>query len=53
MASMVLDNKFHKGNGEDGKHYWLTPPDLMSDLSSRFGFDFEGMIAPFYLYFQE
>lgn len=20
-------NKFHKGNGDDGKHYWLTPWD--------------------------
>lgn len=20
------DNKFHKGSGADGKHYWLTPP---------------------------
>ncbi len=19
------ENKFHKGNGDDGKHYWLTP----------------------------
>ena len=45
MSSMVLDNKFHKGNGEDGKHYWLTPPDLMSDLSSRFGFDFDGLTS--------
>jgi hypothetical protein len=23
------ENKFHKGNGEDGKHYWLTPPIFM------------------------
>lgn len=36
------DNKFHKGNGDDGKHYWLTPPDLMEDLERRFGpFDFD------------
>ena len=21
-------NKFHVGNGSDGKHYWLTPPAL-------------------------
>ncbi len=19
------ENKFHVGNGDDGKHYWLTP----------------------------
>ena len=29
------DNKFHKGNGEDGKHYWLTPDDLMKELLNR------------------
>ena len=25
------ENKFHAGNGEDGKHYWLTRPDLYAD----------------------
>lgn len=24
-------NKFHVGNGEDGKHYWITPPALYGD----------------------
>jgi len=23
------ENKFHQGNGADGKHYWLTPPELL------------------------
>lgn len=35
------DNKFHKGNGEDQKHYWLTPPDLYENLNSEFKFDFD------------
>lgn len=35
-------NKFHVGNGADGKHYWLTPPDILEALSAEFGpFDFD------------
>lgn len=35
------DNKFHVGNGDDGKHYWLTPPDLYRKLAAEFRFDFD------------
>ena len=35
-------NKFHVGNGDDGKHYWLTPPDILKSLSDKYGpFDFD------------
>lgn len=35
------DNKFHKGNGQDKKHYWLTPPELYKQLDDEFHFDFD------------
>lgn len=35
------DNKFHKGNGDDGKHYWLTPPDIYEALDAEFHFTFD------------
>jgi hypothetical protein len=35
------DNKFHQGNGEDGKHYWVTPPDVYASLHAEFRFTFD------------
>lgn len=34
-------NKFHAGNGADGKHYWLTPKDVYEKLNQEFHFDFD------------
>lgn len=34
-------NKFWNGNGDDGKHYWLTPPDVYNALDAEFHFDFD------------
>jgi hypothetical protein len=40
-ALAPAENKFHVGNGADGKHYWLTPPDVYGALNVRFKFDFD------------
>lgn len=40
------ENKFHVGNKRDGKHYWLTPPDVYEKLNAKHAFTFDACPFP-------
>lgn len=35
-----------KGSAKDGRHYWLTPPDLLEAIKSEFEIDFDACPYP-------
>ena len=41
LSQIETDNKFFNGNGDDNKHYWLTPPGLLKSMQEEFNFDFD------------
>ena len=44
-SNLIAGTKFADG-AKDGRHYWLTPPDLMTALCAEFKFDFDACPYP-------
>jgi hypothetical protein len=41
LAEIQKNNKFFNGNGDDKKHYWLTPDEIYKKLDDIYDFDFD------------
>ena len=46
LKDEVAINKFYSGSAKDGKHYWLTPPQLLETMNEEFNFDFDACPYP-------
>lgn len=46
IAGEIEGTKFGDGSGDDGKHYWLTPPELLAQMTEQYGFDFDACPYP-------
>ena len=45
IAGEIQGTKFADG-APDGKHYWLTPPELLEELTLQYGFTFDACPYP-------
>jgi hypothetical protein len=46
MKNKTADKVFEKGNKKDGKHYWLTPPELQKRIQELTGIKFSKFFDP-------
>ncbi len=46
VSETIKGSKFGDGNRVDGKHYWLTPPYLLAEMTAKYEFDFDACPHP-------